>query len=263
MSPEEREAYERDGFIVRRNVFGPADLQALRTAAENLVGHLQRTATAITRSYGSYVFQTDLEQAITVKWESGKNVILGIEPFAHLSPFFENYSKDERFIEPMIDLIGPDGVGLYTEKLNMKRAGVGGPIVLHQDWPYWAKISDDVEKIVTSMLFLDDADRENGCLEVSPGSHAWGVQQTRDDEGFFGEINVQSFDMSTLVPVEVAAGSVVMFGPRLVHRSMPNASGSDRRALLYSYQPSHHRHSLDFLRKQQSAAKPASSARAG
>ena len=33
------------------------------------------------------------------------------------------------------------------------------------------------------------------------------------------------------------AGDVVFFGAFLVHRSLPNRSGSDRRALLYSFQP--------------------------
>jgi ectoine hydroxylase-related dioxygenase (phytanoyl-CoA dioxygenase family) len=248
LSTEEREAYERDGFVVRRDVFGADDLDTMRAAAEEFVGDLQATATAVKRSHGSYTFQTDLEQAITVKWEDGKNVVLGIEPFAHLQPVFRAYAADPRFTEPMKDLTGSAEVGLYTEKLNLKRAGVGGPIVLHQDWPYWARISDDVEKIATAMLFLDDANQANGCLEVSPGSHALGVQPTRDEEGFFGEISTREFDMTTLVPVEVAAGSVVVFGPRLVHRSMPNTSGSDRRALLYSYQPASYRHSLDHLR---------------
>jgi ectoine hydroxylase-related dioxygenase (phytanoyl-CoA dioxygenase family) len=45
------------------------------------------------------------------------------------------------------------------------------------------------------------------------------------------------FDMASLVPIEAKAGAVVFFGAFLVHRSLPNRSGSDRRALLYSYQP--------------------------
>ena len=43
--------------------------------------------------------------------------------------------------------------------------------------------------------------------------------------------------MSRLQPLEVKAGAVVFFGAFLVHRSLPNRSDVDRRALLYSYQP--------------------------
>jgi ectoine hydroxylase-related dioxygenase (phytanoyl-CoA dioxygenase family) len=40
-----------------------------------------------------------------------------------------------------------------------------------------------------------------------------------------------------MIPVEAKAGTVVYFGAFLVHRSLPNRSAADRRALLYSYQP--------------------------
>ncbi len=39
-----------------------------------------------------------------------------------------------------------------------------------------------------------------------------------------------------------------MFGPLLVHQSEPNRSAGDRRALLYTYQPAGHRHTLTNLR---------------
>ncbi len=44
------------------------------------------------------------------------------------------------------------------------------------------------------------------------------------------------------------AGSVVFFGSLLVHRSLPNRSDKDRRALLYSYQPAGLPHALDLAR---------------
>ena len=59
------------------------------------------------------------------------------------------------------------------------------------------------------------------------------------------EMDLEGFDESQLVAVEVPAGSVVMFGSLLVHRSLPNLSEHDRRALLYSYQPAGRRHSIE------------------
>jgi len=47
------------------------------------------------------------------------------------------------------------------------------------------------------------------------------------------------------VPLEVPAGTVVYFGPLLVHQSAPNLSDSQRRALLYSYQPAGRRTQLE------------------
>ena len=51
------------------------------------------------------------------------------------------------------------------------------------------------------------------------------------------------------VPVELPAGSIVMFGAFLAHATGPNTSDTQRRALLYSYQPPGHEHSLEGMRR--------------
>ena len=50
---------------------------------------------------------------------------------------------------------------------------------------------------------------------------------------------------------------MVMFGPLLIHRSQPNPSDNDRRALLYTYQPAANRHTLEDLRKLSAAVRAA------
>jgi len=52
------------------------------------------------------------------------------------------------------------------------------------------------------------------------------------------------------VPIEVPAGSVVWFGPLLVHKSEPNRSTKERRSLLFSYQPAGFAHALELFRRQ-------------
>jgi len=128
---------------------------------------------------------------------------------------------------------------LFTEKTTMKRAHTGGTIVLHQDYPYWRSMNKVAHKIMTAMIYLDDATIENGCLEVSPASHRDGMRMGRKMVDGFGsnELDESKFDMHTLIPVEAEAGTVIFFGAFLVHRSLPNRSAKDRRALLYSYQP--------------------------
>jgi ectoine hydroxylase-related dioxygenase (phytanoyl-CoA dioxygenase family) len=63
--------------------------------------------------------------------------------------------------------------------------------------------------------------------------------------------------MSRLRRLEVKAGAVAFFGAFLVHRSLPNQSDRDRRALLYSYQPTGHPHAAELhrlLRRKPAAA---------
>ena len=128
----------------------------------------------------------------------------------------------------------------------MKRARVGGPIVLHQDHPYWVGVAENADEVATAMLFLDDTTLENGCLEVVPGSHRAGEMPRRPvaDFGQY-EMDLEKYDVSRLVPLVVPAGTVAYFGPFLVHRSQPNSTDADRRALLFSYQPEGRLHMRD------------------
>ena len=81
------------------------------------------------------------------------------------------------------------------------------------------------------------------------GSHTVGKQRQRKIEGFGAmEMDTEIFDLGRLQPLEVPAGTVVFFGAFLVHRSMPNRSNGDRRALLYSYQPKGHPHAIELHR---------------
>ena len=80
-------------------------------------------------------------------------------------------------IEPAKDAVGEEAVGPFTEKLNVKRAHRGGSYVLHQDFPYWERITPVAGQIMTAMISLDDANAENGCLQAAPGSHREGKQK--------------------------------------------------------------------------------------
>jgi hypothetical protein len=249
MTEQEWEAYRRDGFIIRRGVFDEADLEELRTASEEVITQLVAHRTGRRLPAGAYTFELEATTDVIIKWEGDTDVVHGIEPFVHLHPTFQKYADDPRFIEIARDLVGSEDIGLFTEKLNYKRARAGGPVVLHQDHPYWVDQADDIDHMVTIMLLLDDSDETNGCLEAIPGSHTWGVQQGKDVNTFAKfEMEESLIDLGLLQAVPLAAGDFIAFGADLVHRSQPNRSDGDRRAFLYTYQPAGLRTSLDNLR---------------
>jgi len=227
------------GFVLRSAVFAPAELRAMGDACESLVECLLMEQRRTKHTLGSYMFELQRQLRTIVKWEpSDPELVQGLELFAHLSDSLHRWALDPRFIEPCKDLVGEEDVRLFTEKLNLKRAHKGGPIILHQDFPYWTGVTRAAARVATAMLFLDDASVENGCLEVVPGSHREGLPPRRALEGLGGmEIDPDKYDQARLLPVPVKAGAVIFFGPFLVHRSLPNRAGADRRALLFSYQP--------------------------
>ena len=241
---------QRDGFVVRENVFDPAEVRQIARECEALITRLESAKRKQKHVVGSYMFEALIDEGTVVKWEPGApDVVMGLEPFAHICEPLRDWGLDSRMVDPCKAIVGEDDVILFTEKLNVKRARVGGDIVLHQDYPYWENMTPIAHRIATAMLFLDDADVENGCLQVAPGTHTSGKFKQRDADGFGSlEMDMDAFDLGRLQPLEVKAGTVAFFGAFLVHRSLPNHSDRDRRALLYSYQPPGHPHGAELNR---------------
>lgn len=250
LSPTEAAQLDHDGFVLRENVFSKAECAEMARECEGMVTALaEAKATGRKHLVGSYMFQRDREFDTMVKWEPfAPDLVQGVEPFAHFWQPLKDWGYDARLVDPCKAISGDDDLTLFTEKLNLKRAKQGGAIILHQDFPYWESFAPQASRIATAMIFLDDSDTHNGTLEVAPGTHKRGKWPQRAQADAFGslEMDPDQFDMSTLQPLNVKAGAVAFFGAFLVHRSLPNTSNDDRRALLYSYQPAGYPHSRDY-----------------
>jgi len=121
-------------------------------------------------------------------------------------------------------LLGEPAV-LYKEKINYKLVG-GAGYAPHQDAPAYRF----VDSHVSCMVAVDDATEENGCLEVVSGMHDEILPM---DE--VGCIRADVVDSLTWVPAPVRAGQTLWFHSRTPHRSGPNRSNQDRRALYPTY----------------------------
>lgn len=264
LTADELSCLDRNGYVVRENVFSPTEVADIAVACEDLVARLIQDRQLKRYKAGSYVFAPDFERNVMIKWEGDSDIVHGIEPFAHLEPILNAWAHDSRFVEPMQDFVGDPHPSLFTEKLNLKRPGHGGINPLHQDYPYWLDSADAPARVATAMLFLDEATLENGCLQVAPGSHRSGQWRNRTDADAFGanEIDAAAYADVEMQPLPLQAGSIVMFGSFLVHQSEPNRSTKQRRALLFSYQPAGHRTMLDSLNAAAEARRRAKAQRA-
>lgn len=121
-------------------------------------------------------------------------------------------------------LLGEPAV-LYKEKVNYKMAG-GAGFSAHQDAPAYPF----VESHLSCMIAIDDATESNGCLEVVRGMHAEVLPMDED-----GCIRDDVVDSMQWVPVPIRAGDLLWFHSRAPHRSAPNRSNADRRALFCTY----------------------------
>ena len=115
---------------------------------------------------------------------------------------------------------------LFKDKINYKLPG-GGGFAPHIDAPAYDHISR-VEH-VTANIAIHPATKENGCLEVVPGSHKGGVEVIPGG----GHIAQAWVDSHEWVSVPLDTGDILFFGSHLAHGSGPNAS-TNPRAMLYA-----------------------------
>ncbi|MBM7790776.1 phytanoyl-CoA dioxygenase family protein [Tenggerimyces flavus] len=141
-----------------------------------------------------------------------------------------------RIVEVLTKVIGPN-VKAMQSMLFMKSEGKPGQ-AWHQD-EFFIPTRD--RSLTATWIALDDATIENGCLWVLPGSHRRGViypDRDQDDPRF--DCSIEAYDFpyrdEDAVPVEVPAGSAVIFNGYLLHRSLQNSGKHGfRRALANHY----------------------------
>lgn len=141
-----------------------------------------------------------------------------------------------RIVEALTEVIGPN-VKAMQSMLFIKSEGKPGQ-AWHQDESF---IPTRDRSLTAVWIALDDATIHNGCLWVLNGSHKRGViypSRTQHDRNF--DCTTEAYDFpyrdEDAVPVEVSAGTAVIFNGYLLHRSLPNSGKHGyRRALANHY----------------------------
>jgi len=239
LTPEERRAWEEDGFFLRPAVFDAAGVAELREASERAVVRAMDAAAAGSgyEIDGNGYCETD-DTTVQYEHRPGSATVRVLEPFHHLDARFDRLVDDPRIVVPMRALLGDECVSLFTDKLNLKRPREGSPFRWHQDSPYWAHVHGEVDRLPNVMLALDDASEANGCLRVVRGSHRKGMLPGLRGSERLAPLftDPAGFDLSRQVPAVMPAGSLLFFSPHTVHGSEPNLSDLPRRALVLTYQ---------------------------
>jgi len=104
---QEMQDLQEHGFVLRRDVFGGAEVAAIRDACEELVHRLVDLERRAKHSVGSYTFEIQHTLGTVVKWEpDALEMVQGVELFAHLSERLRNWGLDARFLDPSKDVTG-------------------------------------------------------------------------------------------------------------------------------------------------------------
>jgi Phytanoyl-CoA dioxygenase (PhyH) len=232
----------RAGYVFLPRMLDAAEVAELRTAAEEALATVVKLTSAGDGSTTVWPDGHRLQdvRGVTVHWEpeTADATARSIAPVTDLDPRFAAFWSDPRLTRPMSELLGASELGPFTSKLNFKRGRIGSEFNWHQDYPFWhCRAGLAGQQIGTVMIFLDDADADNGAMHLLPGSHLVGPVRRDPTEPTRLLVDPTALDVSGEVVVDAPAGSVLMFPSLMVHRSGPNRSDSDRRALLLCFQP--------------------------
>lgn len=200
--------YEHEGYVIVRDVLD-ADLIA---EASGHVEWLQRR-------------HPDLSSE-----ELGTRLVQG-------DPFWVRLVSDDRLLDVAEQFVGPN-IALFASHYISKPPYDGRPVLWHQDGSYWPL---DPMEVVTLWLAVDDATRENGCMQVIPGTQTWELQelqQRSDVDSVLGSgMDDGLVDESRAVDIVLGAGDVEIHHPNIVHGSHANTSARRRCGLTIRYIP--------------------------
>lgn len=241
LTVEQVAAYESDGFVLLPGVFDGDELAAMRAEADGLLSMALNSSIALRQTHPR-LDMTVLPGALAVR---------KLQPVNDLSEVIASISADERLVAPMRQLMGDEPV-LMEEKLNYKQVVTTDVDVsflattfpddhfpLHHDWGYY-RAQGYPANTISSAVSMDDT-TGRGPIRVIPGSHRLSPRMRNDDpQAGDGVVADGEFDLGQLVPIEVPAGSVMLFHAKLVHDSEPNNSGQPRRLMIYSHYPQSH-----------------------
>jgi len=211
--------YHQQGYLILKGFFNPEQIHKLYQTA--LDDNAMRN------------------NALDVNDKSGKRSKLSLW-FTPGNDIFGYMTRSEKMISAVKQCLGGEApVCHFHSKLMQKEPKVGGAWEWHQDYGYWYKNQFLYpDELISVMVALTEANKENGCLQVIKGSHKLG----RVNHGFAGEQTGADMVMVNnalktmeLVYVELEPGDALIFHSNILHRSEANLSDRPRWSIISCY----------------------------
>jgi len=188
----------------------------------------------------NWLNKIDLKKYVNSWTEKEPLVDIAVLSSAHntKSPI-SDISKDDKILKFASDLLGHKTY-LWASKVNMKESWFGTVEYFHQDLIYWYKRGYKNNDMMSCMIFLDEHNHNNACLNVFPKSHTKGLIK---HEMFININGLQKYTLSKKMldnmdkkygvkKIIAKPGDALFFHSNLVHGSSHNLSSKSRRILL-------------------------------
>ncbi len=213
---EHQSQFERAGYVLARQLFKSAEIERL--------SHYARADQAVVARATS---RSDSQGGTTTLSLSND---LG-------DTLYASVVRQQRVAGNMARLLG-DEVYHYHHKMMLKEPYVGGAWEWHQDYGYWYDFGCLYPHMASCFIAVDRATRENGCLQIIPGSHLLGRMNHMKIGGQTGADPERVAAVIERLPVEyveMEPGDGLFFHGNLLHRSDQNTSPNPRWSLICCY----------------------------
>jgi phytanoyl-CoA hydroxylase len=253
LTPDQIRRYDEQGFLILPGFKPAAEIAALRARALEIVDAFdpgeqrpvftteeqQRHVDDYFLSSGDQVRCFFEEEAFGAEGRLRVEKALAINKIGHamhdLDPVFSAFSKGEA-LRGVASGLGLSRPQVWQSMFIFKQPGIGGEVRWHQDASFF---ETEPVTVTTFWFALEDATLQNGCLWAEPGGHrgARGVLRERfvreGERAWMEALDASPWpaaDSVHAVPLEVEAGSLVVFHGLLPHYSAANRSARSRHA---------------------------------
>lgn len=217
LTPEQRAAFDRDGYVLIREFFDADETSLLQSAVNR------------DPAIRAHFYNRGDAEGLNTKmatWNHPGDSVYGYAARSH------------KMVDTMEDLLGGE-VYHYHSKITAKEPHEGGAWEWHQDYGYWHNNGCLFPYMASAMIALDRCAKSNGCLQVLKGSHHLG----RIDHGLLDGDQVgadlrrveEAKKHLDLVYCEMEPGDVLFFHCNTLHRSDQNRSDDRRWTLICCY----------------------------
>lgn len=233
------EHYREHGYAIVRGLFSPDEMAQAQAEA--------RRVYALGLEHHATWRHKNLLYEILPESYAGRRCMLQAHWYAWVSPFFERMRRDPRVLAVMEPLLGRD-IKQVAQQLHWKPPGAAlrNGYRFHQDMRFRERrdaYTDLEHSYINTGLAIDPATRNNGCLQVFPGSHKLGYLGLSDDSGgtiMKGSTQDEELSKAGLDParrafLEMQPGDLALWGLLTVHGSAQNTSPNDRAFAIQSY----------------------------
>jgi phytanoyl-CoA hydroxylase len=224
LTAEQIEQYRRSGFVNGGPVLDDAEVEALQDEVLRVIDDDRD--------------DPNVQQPVEIRNLSGNDTspIWQIINIWQASPAFRRLIDNDKVTAMAAQLSGARELRVWHDQVQYKPQARGGRLQWHQDSPAWPTLQPKTAQI-SAWIALDDAEADNGCMYMVPGSHKWGNQEALIDEMPDGVDLPETFKGHPLhlVMCPVKRGHVHFHHSLTWHGSGANHSNRLRRAIAIHF----------------------------